>query len=715
VRARPIASVVLTVLASLCAIVALLAGYARTTVLDSDQFADRAVSALREDAVRDLVAAKITDEAVLRANRDLVSVRPLVQSAASAIVGTGAFQGLFRTAVRDLHRTVFTSDRDTATLVVADVGVLLRGALERLDPAIARQLPAGFDATLDGGASALESIDAAQVADGVQGLAWIFGVAAVVLLAAAILVATDRRRAVVRAGIGIAAAGAVVVIAYQVGRSQLLGRFGVPEESAAAGMVFDAYLQDLRTWALVMLGAGTIIAAASASLLRAVDVEGPLRRAWTVAVTVPATPRRRALRALVLMAAGVFIIVERAWLLDAALVLAGVYVLYQGVAELLRLIAESRPVRAPAPAGAGGPEAGEGPATRRRGAPGPLLAGGLAAALVVVLVVALVASGGTKASSTEEITACNGHAELCDRPVDAVAFAATHNAMSAQTYPSWLFAQQEQGLRAQLDAGVHALLIDGHYGERVGSNVRTDLDLREERAQLVDELGEPAVEAALRIRDRLVGGQAPAGPRSTWLCHGFCELGAIEMTAGLREVRDYLVANPNEVLIIVIQDEGVTPEDVDKAFAASGVRPFVYTGAVGRPWPTLREMIESGGRVIVMGENDAGGGGVPWYHDAFAVMQETPYHFTKSSEFSCAPNRGPAGASLLLINHWIDTSPAPRPSNAAKVNAYEPLLARVRKCQSERGLMPNVIAVDFFQTGDLMRVVDTLNRVPQAP
>ncbi len=96
------------VLASLCLVVALLAGYLRTTVLDADQFADRATSALSEQPVRDLIARQITQQAVLRANRDLIAVRPLVETAAAAVVSTGAFQSLFHTAARDLHRTVFS-------------------------------------------------------------------------------------------------------------------------------------------------------------------------------------------------------------------------------------------------------------------------------------------------------------------------------------------------------------------------------------------------------------------------------------------------------------------------------------------------------------------------------------------------------------------------------------------------------------------------------
>jgi hypothetical protein len=63
------------------------------------------------------------------------------------------------------------------------------------------------------------------------------------------------------------------------------------------------------------------------------------------------------------------------------------------------------------------------------------------------------------------------------------------------------------------------------------------------------------------------------------------------------------------------------------------------------------------------------------------------------------------------MNHWIETAPASNPKNAEIVNAYDVLLARARACKKERGMMPNLVAVDFYRTGDLIRVVNTLNGV----
>jgi hypothetical protein len=122
----------------------------------------------------------------------------------------------------------------------------------------------------------------------------------------------------------------------------------------------------------------------------------------------------------------------------------------------------------------------------------------------------------------------------------------------------------------------------------------------------------------------------------------------------------------------------------------------------------------------VLSENEADPA-VPWYHRAYDhALQETPYRFRSAGELldagrlaaSCEPNRGPPSAPLFLVNNWIDTSPLPRATLAAKVNARSALLTRARECERIRGKLPNLLAVDFYRRGDLFGVVDELNGVP---
>jgi len=83
--------------------------------------------------------------------------------------------------------------------------------------------------------------------------------------------------------------------------------------------------------------------------------------------------------------------------------------------------------------------------------------------------------------STDQVTAtsfgaCNGDPALCDRRLDEVVFAGTHNAMGAAEVDGWLFPNQQRTIRRQLEDGIRALMIDVVAGVPVGDAVRTELE-----------------------------------------------------------------------------------------------------------------------------------------------------------------------------------------------------------------------------------------------
>jgi hypothetical protein len=332
---------------------------------------------------------------------------------------------------------------------------------------------------------------------------------------------------------------------------------------------------------------------------------------------------------------------------------------------------------------------------------------------VVAAVAAVIVTGGGDEAPAATPTTCNGFTALCGRPLNDVAFAATHNSMASVTIPTFLFGQQDGTIADQLDFGIHGLLIDTYYGDKVDGGVRTDLESLPKRAAAERELGAPAVNAALRIRKRLE--RRGKGRRGIYLCHGFCEIGAVSLSSALTDLRSFLVSHPGAVVVVINQDEGVSPGSIRAAFERAGLLDLVYRGPLG-PFPTLREMIDSNQRLVVMAENDAGQ--IPWYHLAYRnALQETPYRFRNTAALtdrvadSCRPNRGPASAPLFLLNNWVDTTPVPRASNAAVVNARGALLNRSRTCQRIRHRLPNLVAVDFFRRGDVLEVVNALNGV----
>ncbi|MEM7094946.1 MAG: hypothetical protein AAF567_18235 [Actinomycetota bacterium] len=318
-------------------------------------------------------------------------------------------------------------------------------------------------------------------------------------------------------------------------------------------------------------------------------------------------------------------------------------------------------------------------AWRRRGM---WLAGGLAASLLV----GGLSTSGAAASATDS-TGCNGHDALCDRPVDELVFAGSHKAMSS-TDLGWRLAMQTGDIVAQLDHGVRALLIDTHYWAD-GSTVE----------------GGDQADAALVIE----GALADDAPRpGTWLCHGFCALGASDLEATLAQINLWLTSHPREVLMLVVQDE-ISVEDTFEAFEASGILDRVHRHEPGTAWPTLGELIAAGERVIVYAENE--GSPDSWYQNAWeSGFTETPFNFALESDFSCDANRGDDANPFFLVNHWVTTG-IPVREAALDINGRDALLDRVEECEAVRGRKVSVLAVDFVETGDLIDVVDELNGV----
>jgi len=668
---------------------------------DAEAFAARAAQSLEDPRVAGFVAERIAEQAIAQ-KRDLTAYRPLIVGSARTVVASEPFRATFRRAAQAAHGVLFSERAERVYMALPDVGVLLRSALERLDPKLVARLPPDLKARLDAdtrqplGRNALRLM---RIGHRVRRTSLLAIAVGFVGLLAGVALAPDRRRALLHAGSALAVAALVLfflppLLAWLVGlaiRDAELRGFVLG--------VWSAFAAGQQLWALVLAGVGLVFAAAASSLASHVEVERAAGRAWA-ALTQPARTRRgELLRAALLTSLGLFAVLRPTQALQSLVVVVGALLAFEGLRELFALVA-------PHFEEALGEEAAP-----RAGAPRRwqtvLALGGLALALVGAAA-AFLTSRRAAPPPPAFSGACLGDPALCARRLPEIVLAGAHNAMSAAEIPGWLFPNQERAIAAQLRAGIRALLFDVHYGTPVGGHVRTEFRDAAERAKFEKALGKEGLDAAMRVRDRLVG--EPDGPQGPYVCHGFCELGAQPLLETLRQIHDFLVEQPGEVLVLVIEDY-VAPADIARAFEQSGLVRFVFRGAPRPPWPTLREMIDSDQRVLVLGENATPG--VPWYHPAFEVVQETPYTFHRKEDFSCAVNRGGAAGPLFQINHWIETTPTPKPSNAEIVNAREFLLSRARQCQKERGRLPNILAVDFALTGDVVGAAAELNGLPR--
>jgi len=455
---------------------------------------------------------------------------------------------------------------------------------------------------------------------------------------------------------------------------------------------------------LAVAGVGLLLVASAAALVPDVDPAGVLRRGWVVAKAGPHRTSARILRAVVLLAAGVLAVLRPLAAAALAGALAGCWLTLQGVHELAVATQGERDddatVRRPA---------------RRVAA--PLGAGALALLVLVVTWGAIPPSTASVSqvalgTVTGRAQTCNGYAALCDRRYPDVAYAASHNAMSMATDPSWFIPEQGRSVVDQLDHGVRAMLLDVWPGfpTTQGRVATARSAYADGRAQLERELGSEVVAAGLRVVDA-VSDPTPAGPKALYLCHGLCELGATPFQPEMAAVKTWLDTHPDEVLTVIVEDHAPAAE-IGAALVASGLADYAAAPPpADGMWPTLRQMITSGKRLYVLLEQGQGGADHPWLANAYQrLVQETPYTAPTLADLrTCTPNRGPRDAPLLLVNHWLSGF-AQLVSSARQANAASVLGPRLQLCRTQRQL-PNIVAVNYADIGDLETVVRVLNGV----
>ncbi len=240
---------------------------------------------------------------------------------------------------------------------------------------------------------------------------------------------------------------------------------------------------------------------------------------------------------------------------------------------------------------------------------------------------------------------CNGDVALCNKRYDQVVYVTTHNGYNYS--PAFQLPNQSYPISQQMVDGVRAFMLDVH-----------------------DVLGTPT------------------------LFHGFVALGSEPLEDVLVDIRNFLQANPNEVLTIIFESN-ISASDVEAVFASSGLNPYLRTQPLSEPWPTLQELIDADERLVVFSDVDDSGPGQEWYHYMWDYCVETHYANSSRADFSCDFNRGDSANSLFILNHFI-TNPLVGTgeldsSIVANSNPY--FIDRANQCMAEKGKLPNFLTV----------------------
>jgi hypothetical protein len=689
----------LAVLGSLLIIVASVGWWLDTRVIDHQGFGDVVAQSTQQSEMRDYIG----DQASLRLARTsnfVSAARPVVSDAIASAVATPPVEQAIRDFAIRAHEQVFQARAARRVdLNSEEVSTTIRSALQSINPALAKKLPANV-------LSASASISQNRVVDVLFRLSsWIWlwiplGITGAALLIWALSRAADPVAAVRTVGVVMAISGALLV---GVGASTpVVGNVVAPDDPGRAGAIgaFVAVLVGRLTGAggaMVVLG----LALALAPGRDGGDLAARWQRTrdWIAAKRLQAGWRFAGGVALVLVAWSFLTRTTSSARTVVTLVALGL--LYAGVVVCLRASGVLRPAAAI-------------PRLKKRWVVA------VAASMLVVLAgagsgaVALAASTYQEPRANALLQGCNGYFELCAQPMDQIVWPASHNAMSSAAY-DFLSAEHTITIPEQLNAGARFLMLDVYYGYDDDGLVRTNLAGGVDRKQLEKERGKEAVDALQRV-GALTGTADVSGKKQElYFCHDLCELGAVKAVDVFADINRFLDVNLTDIVVLDFEDY-VRPKDLKAALVDSGLWDRVRTVSPGELTnSSLGEMLspdekddtENPRRVVTVSEKH--GDVYRWLPPTNSLFEETPYTFAAIRAFSCKPNRGGTGKPMFLINHWLRPDGPPDPVEAGQVNARKVLLDRFRTCARTRQRLPNVMAVDFTAIGDLYRTVNDLN------
>ena len=163
------------------------------------------------------------------------------------------------------------------------------------------------------------------------------------------------------------------------------------------------------------------------------------------------------------------------------------------------------------------------------------------------------------------------------------------------------------------------------------------------------------------------------------LCHGFCELGEQPLEHALSDVRDFLIDQPQNVVLITFQDAAPAEMTLD-AFHSVGIEIGFMSNRWSRNGPAYKNSLIQTKRWSLQ-LNMAGL--PPRLPCTMDYWIDTPYQAQTTTDFSCEADRGNIDtASLFNVNHFI-TNPIALPEHAEVANTAN-VYNHIEQCLFER-------------------------------
>lgn len=196
--------------------------------------------------------------------------------------------------------------------------------------------------------------------------------------------------------------------------------------------------------------------------------------------------------------------------------------------------------------------------------------------------------------------------------------------------------------------------------------------------------------------------------------HGYFSLGHKPLSYSLSQIRDFLDNNPNEVITLILECY-TSSHKIETALTDAGLINYVYSRSSDENWPAISDLVQRNKRLVIFSDKNDASSSQNWYHYLWKYAVETSFEAKDKADFNSTFNRGKASNTFFILNHFLTSSLGTGSRTKAEaVNSNPFFESRISKVVKETGKRINFLTVDFYELGNCIELVNTLNGIPQA-
>ncbi|CAN5613077.1 hypothetical protein BH10ACI3_BH10ACI3_27830 [soil metagenome] len=311
-----------------------------------------------------------------------------------------------------------------------------------------------------------------------------------------------------------------------------------------------------------------------------------------------------------------------------------------------------------------------------------------------------------------------------EKPINEITWLGTHNAISSAYYGFFIQNSQRDSVTSQLDRGARALEID--TVEDTPAGFATGV--------YVCHCGKAPHSFSVEEVNRVGNGkdnqtywpfQLPGWTHPT----PYTRFSTI-----LQEIDKWMIANPNEIVIILMENNSANPTQLDTEIEAAGLKTGIYRHIDDNPWATKSELVRYNKRLILQvsddviralgrrgdkvqskyaspkyGVHDIGAGPVEWELLRYGAL--TPPAFGALNDYTAEKAADARTNHRLLVmgafNSTLTDETTARAHNNYGFLSFSQQIWRA--IDAPKPFYPSIIQVNQIHIGDALRFVNDIN------